>query len=250
VSLFFAPIESGKRRLVNLNQRIAVVTGANRGIGFEICRQLASRGIHVILTSRNEAEGKSACRQLEAQGLDVHYHQLDVTDPESIHRLESYLRREYGRLDILVNNAGVMLDEPASAFQVDLDTVRATMETNVYGPLLLCQALIALMKQHRYGRLVNISSSMGQLANMGSGDLAYRMSKTCLNALTRVMAAELRGTNILVNAVSPGWVGTDMGGPSAPRSVEEGADTAVWLATLPDGGPQGGFFHDRKAIPW
>jgi NAD(P)-dependent dehydrogenase (short-subunit alcohol dehydrogenase family) len=242
-------MEGRPQEMVNPEQKIAVVTGANRGIGFEICRQLARQGVHVILTSRNEAKGTTACRKLEER-LDVRCHQLDVTDPESIDRLEGFLREEYGRLDILVNNAGVMLDKRASAFQVELDTVRETMETNVYGPLLLCQTLVPLMKRHGYGRVVNVSSGMGQLANMGSGDLAYRMSKTCLNALTRILGAELSRTNILVNAVSPGWVRTDMGGPNAPRSVEEGADTAVWLATLPDDGPQGGSFHDRRAIPW
>jgi NAD(P)-dependent dehydrogenase (short-subunit alcohol dehydrogenase family) len=233
---------------VSLQQRIAVVTGANRGLGFAICRQLAKQGIDVILTSRNEAQGRAACEKLGPRGLDVYYHQLDVTDRESIHRLRDFLRDEYGRLDILVNNAGVYLDDGVSAFEVDLDTVRRSMETNVYGPLLLCQALVPLMKRH--GRIVNVSSGMGQLANMGGGSLAYRMSKSCLNALTRIMATELRGTNILVNAMAPGWVRTDMGGTNAPRSAEEGADTAIWLATLPDDGPQGGFFQDRKAIAW
>jgi len=235
---------------VNVEQKIAIVTGANRGIGFEICRQLARRGIHVILTSRNEARGKAACQKLEAEGLGVRFHQLDVTDHESIHRLRDFIRDEYGRLGILVNNAGVYVDEGVSAFQVDLDTVRETMETNVYGPLLLCQTLVPLMKRQGCGRVVNVSSGMGQLADVGGGDLAYRMSKTCLNALTRIMAAELRGKNILVNAMAPGWVRTDMGGPKAPRSVEEGAETAIWLATLPDDGPQGGFFHDRREIAW
>jgi len=204
----------------------------------------------VILTSRDEAKGKASCRKLEAEGLEVRYHQLDVTDRESIHRLRDCIHDEYGRLDILVNNAGMYLDEGVSAFQVDLDTVRRTMETNVYGPLLLCQTLIPLMKGRGYGRVVNVSSGMAQLAKMGGGSLAYRMSKTCLNALTRIMAAELRGTNVLVNAMGPGWVRTEMGGPKAPRSVEEGADTAVWLAILPDDGPQGGFFQDRRGIAW
>lgn len=236
--------------MVNLEQKIAIVTGANRGIGFEMCQQLARRGIHVILTSRNEARGKAACQKLQAEGLGVRFHQLDVTHHESIHRLRDFIRDEYGRLDILVNNAGVYLDEGVSAFQVDLDTVRETMETNIYGPLLLCQTLVPLMKRQGCGRVVNVSSGMGQLAGMGGGDLAYRMSKTCLNALTRIMAAELRGTNILVNALAPGWVRTDMGGPKAPRSVEDGAETAIWLATLPDDGPRGGFFQDRRAMAW
>jgi NAD(P)-dependent dehydrogenase (short-subunit alcohol dehydrogenase family) len=230
-------------------QRIAVVTGANRGIGLEISRQLARDGVHVILTSRDQAQGEAERGKLAAEGLSAFYHQLDVTDPRGIRRLRDFLQREYGRLDILVNNAGVLLDTQG-ILEVDLDTVRTTMETNVYGPWLLSQALVVLMKRHGYGRIINLSSGMGQLAGMGSGSPAYRMSKTALNALTCMLAAELRGTNILVNAMCPGWVRTGMGGSHAPRSVEQGADTAIWLATLPDGGPSGGFFRDRERIPW
>jgi NAD(P)-dependent dehydrogenase (short-subunit alcohol dehydrogenase family) len=235
---------------MNTERKIAVVTGANRGIGFEISRQLAQRGIYVILTSRDEAKGRAACQRLEGEGLDVAYHQLDVTDPASVRRLGDFVRDSYGRLDVLVNNAGILIDEQNSPLNVDLDVVRRTMETNVYGPLSLCQALLPLMERHDYGRIVNVSSGMGQLSDMGGGYLAYRMSKTALNALTRILAAELQGTEVLVNSMCPGWVRTDMGGPSASRSVEEGADTAVWLATLPGGGPQGGFFRDRQPIPW
>lgn len=235
---------------MNSQKRVAVVTGANRGIGLEITRQLAGEGIHVILTSRDEAKGRIAQAELAAEGLDVGFHQLDVTDAQSVGRLQDSVRQEHGRLDILVNNAGVYQDNGGGALEMELDTIRRTMETNAYGPLLLCQALVPLMKRHGYGRIVNISSGMGQLSDMGSGRLAYRMSKTALNAVTRVVAAELEGTNILVNSMCPGWVRTDMGGSSAPRSVEQGADTAIWLATLPDDGPTGGFFRDRKAIKW
>jgi NAD(P)-dependent dehydrogenase (short-subunit alcohol dehydrogenase family) len=153
-------------------------------------------------------------------------------------------------LDILVSNAGVLMERMKSGLRVDLDTVREIMETNVYGPLLLCQALVPLMRRHSYGRIVNVSSGMGQLADTGAADLAYRMSKTALNAVTRVLAAELQGANILVNSMCPGWVRTGMGGSGAPRSVQQGSDTAVWLATLPSDGPTGGFFRDREQIPW
>jgi NAD(P)-dependent dehydrogenase (short-subunit alcohol dehydrogenase family) len=231
-------------------RRIAAITGANRGIGLEICRQLARKGAHVILTSRDEAKGRAACEGLAAEGLDISYHPLDVTDPTSVQRLADFVRREHGGLDILVNNAGIGIDDQASLLDADLGVIRSTLDTNLYGPLLLCQALVPHMKQRGYGRVVNLSSGMGQLSEMGSGSPAYRISKTALNALTRILAAELRGTNVLVNAMCPGWVRTDMGGPSAPRSVEQGADTAVWLATLPDTGPQGGYFRDREAIPW
>jgi len=230
-------------------QRIAVVTGGNRGIGLEICRQLAQLGYQVVLTSRDEVQGLGAQQRLVAEGAEVGYHPLDVTDAESVHRLAEVLQQAYGRVEVLVNNAGVMLDD-RDVLEADLDIVRATMETNVYGPWRLAQALVPLMQQHGYGRIVNLSSGMGQLSGMGSHRPAYRLSKTALNALTRILAAELQGSNILVNSMSPGWVRTDMGGPSAPRSVEEGADTAVWLATLPDDGPTGGFFQDRKPIPW
>jgi NAD(P)-dependent dehydrogenase (short-subunit alcohol dehydrogenase family) len=235
---------------MNSKPRVAVVTGANRGIGLEVCRQLAGRGIHVILTSRDEGKGMAACQKLKGHGLDVRYHQLDVTDAASIHRLETFIQEKYGRLDILINNAGVGLDDQTSVFKMRLDILDATLKTNFYGPLLLCQAFVPLMKRNKYGRIVNVSSGLGQLDSLGSGYPAYELSKAALNALTLSMARELRGTNVLVNAMCPGWVRTDMGGRHAPRSVEEGADTVVWLATLPDGGPQGGFFRDRQPIPW
>jgi NAD(P)-dependent dehydrogenase (short-subunit alcohol dehydrogenase family) len=243
-------ISESSNRDMNSKPRVAVVTGANRGIGFEVCRQLAGRGIHVILTSRDEGKGTAACQKLKGHGLDVRYHQLDVTDAASIHRLETFIQEEYGRLDILINNAGVGLDDQASVFKMRLDILDATLRTNFYGPLLLCQAFVPLMKRNKYGRIVNVSSGLGQLDSLGSGYPAYELSKAALNALTLSMARELRGTNVLVNAMCPGWVRTDMGGWHAPRSVEEGADTVVWLATLPDGGPQGGFFRDRQPIPW
>jgi NAD(P)-dependent dehydrogenase (short-subunit alcohol dehydrogenase family) len=235
---------------MNLKQRVAVVTGANRGIGFEICRQLAQQGSHVILTSRDEAKGMAAWQKLADEGLDVRYHQLDVTDAESIRRLADFIGQEYGQLDILVNNAGIAIDGGTSALKTDLKTVRKTMETNVYGPLRLCQALVPLMRRHKYGRIVNVSSGMGQLSSMRGSAPSYRISKAALNAVTCILAADLKKTNTLVNSMCPGHVKTDMGGSSAPRSVEEGADTAVWLATLPDDGPTGGFFRNRKPIPW
>lgn len=239
---------------MNTTKKIAVVTGANRGLGFETCRQLAKQGIQVILTSRDEAKGKAAVEKLQADGLDVAYHQLDVTNSESIEGLAQFIKNEFGKLDILVNNAGIVLDPLGelddSIFNANVDTLRKTMDTNVYGPLLLCQALIPLMKPHNYGRVVNVSSGAGQLSEMNSGYPGYRISKTSLNALTRILANELKGTKILVNAVCPGWVRTDLGGPNATRTVEQGADTIVWLATLPDDGPTSGFFRDRQPIDW
>lgn len=235
-----------------MDKRVAVVTGANRGIGFEICRQLARRdGIRVVLTSRDEAKGKAAVRKLGEEGLDLDYRGVDVTSERMIKALAEYLAGTYERCDILVNNAGIAADPRGSrVLSSDIATYRATLETNTLGPLMLCQALAPLMKKRRYGRIVNISSGQGQLSDMDVGSPAYRVSKTALNALTRTLAAELKGSGILVNSVCPGWARTDMGGPGAPRTVEQGADTAVWLATLPDDGPSGGFFRDRKPIAW
>lgn len=242
---------------MNQQQRIAVVTGANRGIGFEICRQLAKKGILVVLTSRDEGKGLAACKILEKEELNVRYYELDVTHAVHINRLWSFLYKEFGRCDILINNAGVFLDKKGpsdtdfpSVFNASTETIRMAMETNVYGPLMLCQAVIPLMRKNNYGRIVNLSSGMGQLSDMNGGYPAYRISKTTINALTRIVADEIKSTNILINSMCPGWVKTDMGGSGATRSVQEGADTAVWLATLPDNGHTGKFFRDRKEIPW
>ncbi len=234
-------------------KKIAVVTGGNRGIGYEACRQLATKGIKVNLTSRDEAKGKAAAEKLQAEGLDAIAHPLDVTSAESCARLAQFLGDRFGRVDVLVNNAGVLLDyseSDGSVFSLKISTLQKTLETNTFGPLLLCQALVPLMKEHNYGRVVNVSSGAGQLHDMGTGYPSYRISKTALNAVTRIVANELKGTNILVNAVCPGWVKTDMGGANATRTPEQGADTIVWLATLPDDGPTGGFFRDRQPIDW
>ncbi|HRX72133.1 MAG: SDR family oxidoreductase [Candidatus Competibacteraceae bacterium] len=236
---------------------VAVVTGANRGLGLETARQLAKRDIQVIVTSRNAGKGEMAIETLLAEGLDVVFQPLDVTSESSIAELGAFIHSRCGRVDILVNNAGVFLDihgsedtSSASVFNASLETLTATLKTNVYGPLLLAQELTPLMKQQHYGRIVNVSSGMGQLSDMGGRSPAYRISKTALNALTRILAAETQGFNILVNSVCPGWVRTDIGGPNAERTVEQGASGIVWAATLPDNGPNGGFFRDGQPIPW
>jgi NAD(P)-dependent dehydrogenase (short-subunit alcohol dehydrogenase family) len=235
-----------------VDKRVAVVTGGNRGIGFEICRQLGKvGGVHVVLAARDASKGEAAAQKLRNEKLDVESRALDVASEASIRSFAAWLERAHRRCDILVNNAGIMADPRGSrVLDSKLSTWRETLDTNLIGPLLLIQALVPLMKESRYGRVVNLSSGQGQLSDMGVGTPAYRVSKTALNALTRTLAADLQGSGILVNAMCPGWVRTDMGGAGAPRSVEQGADTAVWLATLPDNGPTGGFFRDRKPIAW
>lgn len=230
--------------------RVAVVTGANRGMGLEACRQLAQLGYHVVLTSRDQRRGEQATQSLVRQGLSVTYHALEVTDPVSVKQLQQTLETRFGGADVLINNAAVYPDEGRSVLEVELELVHATLETNFFGPLALCQALVPGMIRRGYGRVVNVSSGGGQLATMGDFAPSYAVSKAALNALTRMVADAAREANVLVNSVDPGWVRTQMGGPGAPRSIKQGVETIVWLATLPDGGPTGGFFHDRKSIPW
>jgi NAD(P)-dependent dehydrogenase (short-subunit alcohol dehydrogenase family) len=234
-------------------KRVALVTGGNRGIGFEICRQLANKGLQVVLTARDPSKGEKAVARLKSEGLDVRFAPLDVTDSASIQNIARFMEKEFGRCDVLVNNAGILVDKDSkdpSALKTDIKKVEESLRTNLYGPFQLCQQFIPLMKKNGYGRIVNMSSGMGQLSEMNGGYPAYRISKTALNAVTRIFADETDGTGILVNSMCPGWVKTDMGGAGAERSTEEGADTASWLATLSEGGPTGGFFRDREPIAW
>ena len=231
-------------------QKIALVTGGNRGIGLEICRQLAKSGIRVLLGSRDAAKGVAAEKEMLAAGLGVEARVLDGADDQSIKDCRGVIRSDLGRLDILVNNAGIMVEDDDADPEQEMQIVRDTMQTNVYGPLFLSRLAIPIMKSRRYGRIVNLSSGMGSLTEMGPGYIAYRMSKAGINVVTRVLAAETQGMGILVNSVDPGWVQTDMGGRGATRSLYKGAETPVWLATVPEGGPTGGFFRDRKPIPW
>jgi NAD(P)-dependent dehydrogenase (short-subunit alcohol dehydrogenase family) len=232
------------------NGLVALVSGGNRGIGRDVVRQLGERGITVVLGSRDLKRGEEVAAELEAKDLRIVVKQLDIRNEASVERVARELEEEFGRVDILVNNAGITDPWRGTAEDADFDAVKDVLETNLFGAWRLAKAVIPLMRRNGYGRIVNLSSGMGQLSDMGGHSPGYRVSKTGLNALTRMLASELAGENILVNSVCPGWVRTDMGGPGARRSVEEGADTPVWLATLPDGGPSGGFFRDRKPIPW
>lgn len=228
---------------------IALVTGANRGIGLEVTRQLAKQGITVILGARDFEKGKAAAETLITEGLQVIPKKLDVTDQNSIDQLATELKGEFGRLDILVNNAGILYDTWQSASNASLETVQEALATNTLGPWRMCQAFLPLIRQSQAGRIVNVSSEAGSLASMGASTPAYSTSKAALNAFTRLLAAELQGTGILVNAICPGWVATDMGGAGG-RPVADGAASIVWAATLPNNGPTGGFFRDSKPLPW
>jgi NAD(P)-dependent dehydrogenase (short-subunit alcohol dehydrogenase family) len=228
---------------------VALVSGSNRGIGREVARQLAGLGHHVIVTARDRDAAADTARALSDRGrLSVQAEQLDVTDAESVESLAKRLRVEPGRLDVLVNNAGVTGEWSTTAATAPLDDAHHTMETNLFGAWRLTQSVLPLLRRSPSARIVNVSSGAGQLTDMNGGYPGYRVSKTALNALTQILSNEEPG--MLVKSMCPGWVRTDMGGASAPRSVEEGADTAVWLATLPDDGPTGGFFRNREPIPW
>ena len=230
--------------------RVALVSGSARGIGREIAGQLARRRHHVIVTARDLDAAEGTASELVADGCEATAEQLDVTDQASVDRLRDRVEADPGRLDVLVNNAGITGLTGQRASDLDLDDVKHTLETNLFGAWRLSQALLGLLRRSAGPRIVNLSSGMGQLAEMGVGAAGYRVSKTALNALTRILAGEEREAGVLVNALNPGWVKTDMGGAGASRSVQEGADTAVWLATLPADGPTGGFFKDREPIPW
>ena len=229
--------------------KIALITGANRGIGFETGKQLLEKGWTVIFTARNMALGRPLVNELRETYKTAWFVQLNVDEAESIDYLVDYVMKEHGRIDVLVNNAAIMLDKGKSILSIDLADVRRTIETNVYGPLLVTRALLPALKQSNDGRVLNISSTLGQLSGMGSGYPAYRISKAALNALTRIQSAELESEGIKVNTIHPGWVRTDMGGKNAHKSIEEGADTIVWLATE-EKIPSGKFLADRKEIEW
>jgi NAD(P)-dependent dehydrogenase (short-subunit alcohol dehydrogenase family) len=229
--------------------RVALVTGANRGIGFEVCRQLGQRGYVVVLGSRDRERGAVAAARLRGEGLDIEACQLDVADPASVEAAVERIRREHGRLYALVNNAAILYDTWQRGVDADLAQVREAFDTNVLGAWRMVQAALPLLRASPTARIVNVSSGAGALTDMGGGTPAYRTSKAALNALTRVLAAELRAERILVNAICPGWVATDMGGAGG-RPVSDGAAGIVWAVELPDDGPTSGFFRDGQPIAW
>ena len=229
--------------------KIALISGANRGIGLETGKQLLELGWNVVFTARNMHEGRPLINKLREKWKSAWFHQLDVSDEQSISDVAEYVEDTCGRLDVLINNAGIMIEKNHKIMNVELDDLHKTMATNLYGPLMLTRTMLPFFKDSKDARVINVSSRMGQLSGMEGGHAAYRISKAALNALTIVMAKELEDDGIRVNTICPGWVRTDMGGPNANKSIEEGADTAVWLATA-DKIENGKFYADREVIPW
>ena len=232
-----------------MKHRIALVTGSNRGIGYATVQELLKKGYRVIMTARKEADGAKSLSELEKYG-DVKFHPLDVSDPESIHRIARYIESTIGQLDILINNAGIHYDTWQSATSADLDQVQETLNVNLFGAWRMALAVVPFMQKQKHGRIVNVSSGSGAFAEMGSGTPGYSISKAAMNVLTIKLASDLRKYNILVNSVCPGWVRTEMGGMAAPRSPQKGAETIIWAAELPDHGPTGKFFRDKREIAW
>lgn len=235
-------------------KKIAVITGANRGLGLALSEAMAQRGFKVLMAMRNPDKAQKTLNTLTMKGLDVVPMKLDVSQEKSIHDFVEAIKREYGFVDVLVNNAGILIDSEdggnTSIFKTKASTLQKSFATNTMGPFLLTQKIFPLMKQEGYGRIVNVSSNMAQLSEKQKSSASYRISKTALNMVTNLFASEVQGEDICVNSVSPGWVRTDMGGPNADRSLDQGIKGILWAATLPKGGPNGGFFRDGEPLSW
>lgn len=243
-----------------MTKKIALITGANKGIGFETARQLGELGITILVGARDEQRGTAAAQTLQNEGLDAQFIELDVTNQSSHTQVAQLIAEKFGKLDILVNNAGVSLERTAKASQTDTALWRKTFETNLFSLIDLTNAMLPLIRKSEAGRIINLSSILASLTLNSSPDspiagsvpynTAYNASKAALNMFTVHLATELKDTKIKVNAAHPGWVKTDMGGEQAPMELVDGAKTSVLLATLPDDGPTGGYFHMGKTLPW
>lgn len=244
-----------------MTEKIALVTGANKGLGLATSQALGKLGFRVLMTGRAVHKVEEAATPLRREGISLDCYQADVSSDEDIKKLAAVIREKHGHLEVIVNNAGVLLEatDPrkaegavvfSSLFRVDPQVMLKTVNINAIGAARVIQNFAPLMKANNYGRIVNVSSQMGQLSDMDGKFPGYRMSKAALNALTVTAAKELADSNIKVNSICPGWVRTDMGGPSADRSIEEGIRGIIWAATLADDGPTGGFFRDGERLPW
>ncbi|EQA44881.1 NAD(P)H-binding protein, PF13460 family [Leptospira broomii serovar Hurstbridge str. 5399] len=232
-----------------MSKQIAIVTGASRGIGKQVSKELAASGVHVLCCSRKSSDSAKTVNEIEEKGGSGEAWELDVADPNSIQKFLKEVLKKHSKIDILVNNAGIYLDS-GNIETSSLQNLNKTLETNLIGPYLLAKEILPVMKRNKFGRIVNVSSGLGQLSDMGPGYAAYRISKAGLNALTKILDSEAGSGNIKVNSICPGWVRTDMGGAGATRSIEQGAETIVWAALLADDGPRGKFLRDKKEIPW
>jgi len=243
-----------------MSKKVALITGANKGIGFETARQLGAQGVTILVGARDEKRGAEAVQKLQAEGVDAQFVQLNVTDAATHANAAKFIGENFGKLDILINNAGVLLDGGVKVSETQTETWRTTFETNVFSLIDLTQALLPLIKKSDAGRIVNLSSILGSLtlnrdpnspiAASGFHNTAYNASKAALNMFTVHLANELKDTNIKVNSAHPGWVKTDMGGEQAPMELVDGAKTSVALATLTDDGPTGAFIHLGETLPW
>jgi NAD(P)-dependent dehydrogenase (short-subunit alcohol dehydrogenase family) len=233
-----------------IDERIALVTGANRGIGFEMARQLARRGFHAIIAARDEAKGHAAAERIRANGGKATVLPFDVSSSESIRQAAERFGVIAERLDVLINNAGIYPDEGLPILTLTRDRLASTFQTNTFGPLEATQAFLPYLRKSASARVINVSSGYGQLEGLSPDEPSYCLSKLALNGLTIMLAKALRADRIAVNSICPGWVRTDMGGPNATRSVEEGADTTVWLADEAPHDLTGKYFRDRREIPW
>lgn len=232
------------------NNKVALVTGGNRGIGYELVRLLASNGYKVILTSRDPVAGNKAAQQLRDSTMDVTFVQMDLDRQESIRQAVATVINQFEKLDVLINNAGVYLDDAGTLLSMDASILKHTMSTNFFGAYDVIRSFIPVMERHGYGRIINVSSEYGAISEMTYQSAgAYKLSKLALNGMSRLIAAEIKG-DIKINAVDPGWVSSDMGGPSAPRTPKQAAESILWLAAIGPEGPNGGFFRDGKQIEW
>ncbi|TRZ39461.1 SDR family NAD(P)-dependent oxidoreductase [Niallia circulans] len=232
------------------NTKLALVTGGNRGIGYELVKQLASKNFKVIFTCRDHKTGHEITESLNKSDLNATYLVLDLNNQDSIHQAAITVKEQYGRLDVLINNAGIYLDDNKRLVDMEPLTLEKTLETNFFGVYHVIRSFLPLMEKQGYGRIINVSSEYGEMSQMSyPGIGAYKLSKFALNGLTQLLASEVKG-NIKINAVDPGWVSTDMGGPTAPTTPQQAAESFIWLASIGSDGPNGKFFRGRTQIDW